>query len=347
MAELDVAEPFEPQEGHLELPLEFDLYAGRVTVVPVAGGEAVAVRLFHRDRLVRPLDALGFSSEHHGKVHKLLTSNEGIVLDAGPTGRGKTTTLYSLLQALDDGHRNIVTIEDPIEFRIPAFLQIEVDEKHNVTMSRALKTVLRMDPDIIMLGELRDEEATALAMRAADTGTYVLGTVHARDAASVITAMRDQRVDLRSLAANLRAVISQRLVRRLCEECAEWRAITEDEKVKYLDAGLDPPNQVGYPVGCSRCQGTGYFERIGIFEIADNADELAEAIKTGAPENVIRCILRTMGVRSHVVDGLEKARRGVTSVEELCRIQWAELGRQKERPREVVPSTESANDQEV
>jgi type II secretory ATPase GspE/PulE/Tfp pilus assembly ATPase PilB-like protein len=204
-----------------------------------------------------------------------------------------------------------------------------------------------MDPDIIMLGELRDEEATALAMRAADTGTYVLGSVHARDASSVITAMRDQGVDLRSLAANLRAVISQRLVRRLCDECTEWRAITDKEESKYNDAGLEPPNQVRYPVGCSRCQGTGYFERIGIFEIAEVTDELEEAIKAGAPENVIRRILRTMGVCSHVVDGLEKARLGVTSVEEVCRIQWSELGRQKERPREVAPSTKPANDQEV
>jgi type II secretory ATPase GspE/PulE/Tfp pilus assembly ATPase PilB-like protein len=331
----------------LELPLEFDLYAGRVTIVPVAGGEAVAVRLLHRERLVRPLDALGFALEQQDKVDKLLTSNDGIVLVSGPTGSGKTTTLYSLLHALDDGHRNIVTIEDPIEFRIPAFLQIEVDEKHNVTMSRALKTLLRMDPDIIMLGELRDEKATALAMRAADTGTYVLGSVHARDASSVITAMRDQGVDLRSLAANLRAVISQRLVRRLCDECAEWRAITHKEESKYIDADLEPPNQVRYPVGCSRCQGTGYFERIGIFEIAEVTDELEEAIKAGAPENVIRRILRTMGVCSHVVDGLEKARRGVTSVEEVCRIQWSELGRQKERPREVAPSTKPANDHEV
>jgi type II secretory ATPase GspE/PulE/Tfp pilus assembly ATPase PilB-like protein len=347
MAELDVAEPFEPQEGHLELPIEFDLYAGRVTVVPVAGGEAVAVRLLHRDRLVRPLDALGFSSEQREQVHKLLNSSEGIVLVSGPTGSGKTTTLYSLLHGLDDGHRNIVTIEDPIEFRIPAFLQIEVDEKHNVTMPRALKTVLRMDPDVIMLGELRDEDATALSMRAADTGTYVFGTVHARDAASVITAMRDQRADLRSLAANLRAMISQRLVRRLCEGCAEWRPITSDAKAKYLDAGLEPPNQVKYPVGCSSCQGTGYFERIGVFEIAEVTDEIEEAIKGGAPENVIRRILRKTGVCSHIVDGLEKARLGVTSVEEVCHIRWGELRRQRESALEGAPEMESTNDQEV
>lgn len=317
MAELDVAEPFEPQEGHLELPLEFDSYAGRVTVVPVAGGEAVAVRLLNREWLVRPLNMLGLTSEQQPTIDELLPNNEGIVLVSGPTGSGKTTTLYSLLYALDDGHRSIVTIEDPIEFRIPAFLQIEVDARHDVTMSRALKTVLRMDPDIIMLGELRDKEATSLAMRAADTGTYVLGTLHARDAAAVITAMRDQQIDQRSFAANLRAVISQRLVRRLCEECSDWRPITDAEQMAFIDAGLESPTQIRYPVGCSRCHGTGYYERIGVFEIAENTGELEEAIKAGEAENLIRRILRRSGIRSHVVDGLEKIRSGITSIEEI------------------------------
>jgi type IV pilus assembly protein PilB len=321
MAELDVAEPFEPQEGHLELPLDFDEYAGRVTVVPVAGGEAVAVRLLHRERLIRPLDALGFTANQRSRIDRLLAETEGIVIVSGPTGSGKTTTLYSLLHALDDGHRNIVTIEDPIEFRIPAFLQIEVDEKHNLTTARALKTVLRMDPDIVMLGELRDDATAALAMRAADTGTYILGTLHARDVASVVTAMCDLRVDPRSMAANLRAVVSQRLVRRLCGECASWRQINEDEKKTFIDAGLEPPDMVRSGAGCAHCQGTGYFERIGIFEIAENTEDLAQAIRDGAAESDIRYILRRSGVCSHLIDGLDKVRIGITTVEELGRFQ--------------------------
>jgi type II secretory ATPase GspE/PulE/Tfp pilus assembly ATPase PilB-like protein len=198
-------------------------------------------------------------------------------------------------------------------------LQIEVDEKHNLTTARALKTVLRMDPDIVMLGELRDDATAALAMRAADTGTYVLGTLHARDVASVVTAMRDLHVDPRSMAANLRAVVSQRLVRRLCDECASWRQISEDEKKTFIEAGLEPPDRVRTGAGCAHCQGTGYFERIGIFEIADNTEELAQAIRDGAAESDIRYILRRSGVCSHLVDGLEKVRSGITTIEELGR----------------------------
>lgn len=249
----------------------------------------------------------------------------------------------SLLHVLDDGHRNIVTIENPIEFRIPAFLQIEVDEKHNVTISRALKTVLRMDPDIVMLGEIRDEDAAALAMRAADTGTYVLGTMHARDAASVITAMRDQQVDPRSLCANLQAVISQRLVRRLCEKCREVRPISPNERAKFVDAGLDPPADVSHPVGCSHCQGTGYYERIGVFEVVESTAELEEAIKCGAAENEIRQLLRNSGVWSHAVDGLEKARRGITSVEEVARIRWGSPGQRADHRQESSGSAGAAN----
>jgi type II secretory ATPase GspE/PulE/Tfp pilus assembly ATPase PilB-like protein len=328
MAELDVAEPFEPQEGHLELPLDFDEYSGRITVVPVAGGEAVAIRLLHRERLIRPLDALGFTAEQRLRINKLLADTEGIVIVSGPTGSGKTTTLYSLLHALDDGHRNIVTIEDPIEFRIPAFLQIEVDEKHNLTTARALKTVLRMDPDIVMLGELRDDVTTGLAMRAADTGSYVLGTLHARDVASVVTAMRDLHLDPRSLAANLRAVVSQRLVRRLCDECATWRPIADNEKKTFIEAGHEPPDEIRSAVGCAHCRGTGYFERVGIFEIAENTEELAQAIRDGAAESDIRDILRQSGVCSHLADGLEKVRSGITTIEEIGRFQKISASRE-------------------
>jgi type II secretory ATPase GspE/PulE/Tfp pilus assembly ATPase PilB-like protein len=320
MGELDVAEPFQPQEGHLTLPLDFNDFAGRLTIVPTVAGDAVAVRLLHRDRLMRPLDVLGFTSGQRSTIERLLTCNEGIVLVAGPTGSGKTTTLYSLLYALDDGHRSIVTIEDPVEFRTPSFLQIELDPRHGITTASALKSVLRMDPDIVMLGEIRDEEAAAIAMRAADSGTYVFCTLHARDAAAAITAMRDQQVDAISLAGNLRAIISQRLVRRLCERCTRRSPITEKERSAFMEAKLTPSDELAQKTGCPHCGGSGFFERIGLFEVVENSLELAEAIKNGASENEIRQILSRFDVPSHRVDGLIKVKQGLTSLAELDRV---------------------------
>lgn len=322
MGELDVAEPFEPQEGRLELPASLGEHAARVTVVPVDGGEAVAVRLLHRDRLIRPLEEMGFSPAQQTIVDRLMQCREGIVLVAGPTGSGKTTTLYSLLHALDDEHQNIVTIEDPIEFRIPSFLQIEVDEKHNVTHAKALKTVLRMDPDIVMMGEIRDADAAAIAMRAADTGSYVFSTVHARDAASMLTAMRDLHIDERSLASNLRAVISQRLVRRLCPNCKQAYPPSDDEKAEFESAAIEVPESIFIAVGCDHCKGSGYLDRIGVYEVVENSAEIASAIQSGVAEAELRKLFRSCNIASLATNGLLKVTEGVTDFEELRRMAW-------------------------
>lgn len=325
MGELDVAEPFGPQEGRLELPAHLGEHAARVTVVPVDGGEAVAVRLLHRDRLIRPLEEMGFSPTQQVIVDRLMQCREGIVLVAGPTGSGKTTTLYSLLHALDDEHQNIVTIEDPIEFRIPSFLQIEVDEQHQLTHAKALKTVLRMDPDIVMMGEIRDADAAAIAMRAADTGSYVFSTVHARDAASMLTAMRDLHIDERSLASNLRAVISQRLVRRLCPNCKREKSLSVEERAQFENADIEIPEYIFSAVGCDHCNGSGYLDRIGVYEVVENSPEIAAAIQDGVAEAELRQLFRRCEIPNLASDGLRKVGSGITDFDELNRMAWVGL----------------------
>jgi len=322
MGSLDIAEPFEPQEGRIKMPPSMGEHAARLTVVPVSGGESVVVRLLHRDRLIRPLSTLGFSPEQREIVDRLIAAREGIVLVTGPTSSGKTTTLYSFLHELNDGHTNIVTIEDPIELRIPSYVQIEVDRKHELTSTPAFKTVLRMDPDVVMLGEIRDDEVAATALRAADTGTYVLSTVHARDAASVLTVLRDLHIDERALATTLRAVVSQRLVRKLCDHCKSTRTPNDDEQEVFAKEEVDLPNELACRVGCERCKQTGYFDRIGIFEVVEVTPTIASAIQQKATEDELRHLLREGGVASLATDALRKVAAGVTDLDELKRIAW-------------------------
>ena len=325
MAELDITEPFTPQEGRLELPSGFADYDVRITVTPVLGGDAVALRVLHRNHLLRPLESLGLSEDRIDQFRSLLHFNEGLVLVTGPSGSGKTTTLYSLVHALDNGHRSIVTIEDPVEYRLPGFAQIEVDRRHKVTMSSGLRTTLRMDPDIVLLGEIRDGETAQAAMRAASSGKYVFSTFHTRDVASVVTGLRDLNVDSRSLAGNLRAIVSQRLVRRLCQKCREPRAVEPQERELFEVHNVDCPDHVFEAVGCDVCHMSGFHGRVGVFEIAACEDAMSTAIEDGASELELRQLLRRHGIPSLSSDALQKVASGLTGINEVDKMSWVEL----------------------
>jgi general secretion pathway protein E len=322
MAGLDIADPFHPKEGRLQLPMALSDYEVRFTSTPVSGGEAHALRLLHHRRLLRPLASLGLSDGALASVRELLQLGEGIVLVTGPTGAGKTTTVYSMVHALDNGHRNIVTIEDPVECRVPSFLQMEVDPRHQMTTARGLRTLLRMDPDVVMLGEIRGPDTADAAMRAASSGKYVFSTFHTRDVASTVTALRDLHVDSRSMAGNLRGLISQRLVRRLCRQCCRLQPIEPPEEAIFQGHGLDPPAEIAIPVGCESCRGTGYFERIGVFEVEANNPAVASAIEHGAPEDELRNMLRESGSVTLAEDALDKVRQGITSLTEAMTMTW-------------------------
>ena len=323
LADLDVPDPFHPRESRLQLPDPYRHINVRMTVSRSDSGDAMALRLLDRERLIRPFKSLGFGTDQQEEFDRVMTGGTGLVLVTGPTGSGKTTTLYSILNSLDDGSRCIVSIEDPVEFAIPTYRQLNVDTRHDVTMASGMRTILRMDPDIVLFGEIRDTETAEIAMRAASSGRQVFSSLHTRDVASTITALRDLGVDDRSTASNLKGIVCQRLVRCLCNKCANRSAPSDAEIQVFADNGVDVPGEVGRPVGCSECRKTGYHGRIGVFEVAAVSDELGNAIAGHASESELGTILRNGEIRSVVTDGLNKVADGVTSVQEVLSMVWS------------------------
>ena len=328
MGNLDIADPFHPKEGRLALPEALNDFEVRITAVPVVDGEAISLRVLSRHRLMRSMDQLGLSTNAQARIEQILRHGEGIVLVTGPTGSGKTTTLYSMLHQMDNGTRHIVTIEDPVEYNIPTFRQISVDTKHGISMTSGLRTLLRLDPDVVLVGEIRDAEAAETAMRAASSGKYVFSSLHTRDVASTVTAIRDLHIDNRSLAGNLAGIISQRLLRRLCPECSIATSPTESEAAVFRANDLEPPKEIRHPVGCPRCRGTGYYDRIGLFEGVTSEDDIIHAINDGKPENELRRLIHERGIHTLQTDALQKAAEGVVSLEDCSAMMVLELATQ-------------------
>ncbi|MEI8020544.1 MAG: ATPase, T2SS/T4P/T4SS family [Schlesneria sp.] len=328
MGNLDIADPFHPKDGRLALPDALNDFEVRITAVPVVDGEAISLRVLSRHRLMRSMDQLGLSTNAQARIEQILRHGEGIVLVTGPTGSGKTTTLYSMLHQMDNGTRHIVTIEDPVEYNIATFRQISVDTKHGISMTSGLRTLLRLDPDVVLVGEIRDAEAAETAMRAASSGKYVFSSLHTRDVASTVTAIRDLHIDNRSLAGNLAGIISQRLMRRLCSECSIATSPTEAEAAVFRANDLEPPKEIRHPVGCPRCRGTGYYDRIGLFEVVTSEDDIIHAINDGKPENELRRLIHERGIHTLQKDALQKAAEGVVSLEDCSAMMVIELATQ-------------------
>jgi type II secretory ATPase GspE/PulE/Tfp pilus assembly ATPase PilB-like protein len=269
-----------------------------------------------------PLNRLGLSDAALAAADRMLRRTEGIVLVTGPTGSGKTSTVYSMLETLGGGERNIVSIEDPVEFSVPYVRQMEVDERHGVTMTSGLRTLLRMDPDVVFVGEIRDAEAGDIGMRAASSGKYVFSTLHTRDVASTVTALRDLHIDNRSLAGNLAGIISQRIVRRLCRQCRHLAPPSDLDRAFLAEHGVEPPESLYQAAACNHCRGTGWFGRIGVFEVVVADEEFAALIARGATEQELRQHIRGSGVPDLTADALSKVHEGITSVDEVRRIHW-------------------------
>ncbi len=322
MADLDTTQTFEPLEARLKLPPALQEFEVRVTIVPACEGDAVALRLLKHEAVPRPLGSLGMSEATHASVDAMLQQRPGLVLVTGPTGTGKTTTVYAMLQALGAGDHNIVSIEDPVEYRVPGIRQISVNSRHNLTLTRGLKTLLRMDPDVVFIGEIRDVEALEIAMRASSSGRYVFSTLHTRDVASTVTALRDLHADNYSLAANLTGIVSQRLIRRLCPACRVAVSITPEQRAIFQADELEPPEEVFEPRGCPACKQSGYFDRVGIFEAVVTNGDIMAAIQRGAPEDELRRVIRSTQFRSLRYDALTKVREGITSLDEVSVLSW-------------------------
>ncbi|MFT3976711.1 MAG: ATPase, T2SS/T4P/T4SS family [Sphingomonas bacterium] len=316
MARLDIAERRVPQDGRMGLTLGGKLLDVRVSTLPSRAGERVVLRILDKDNAGIDLDALGMTPRMHALLDSAIHEPNGIVLVTGPTGSGKTTTLYAALRLLNDGSRNILTVEDPVEYAVDGVGQTQVNPKVGLTFAAGLRAILRQDPDVVMVGEIRDRETAEIAVQASLTGHLVLSTVHTNDAVGAITRMRDMKVEPFLLASTLRAVVAQRLVRRLCPECR--RPVKAGGTVATL-LGIAGDALVHEPGGCAACSHTGYKGRVGVFEAVRVDETVRRLINEGGDESAIARHAFASG------DTLASAARrlveqGVTTPEEAVRV---------------------------
>jgi general secretion pathway protein E len=328
MARLDIAERRLPQDGRIGLTLGGRALDVRVSTLPSRHGERVVLRILDKEQAELGLQDLGMPGELYHMMQQALAEPNGIVLVTGPTGSGKTTTLYSCLRLLNDGTRNILTVEDPIEYAIDGVGQTQVNTKVGMTFASGLRAILRQDPDIVMVGEIRDAETAEIAVQASLTGHLVLSTVHTNDAVGAITRLKDLGVEPFLLASALRIVVAQRLVRQLCDECAR-PVVAAPAIVAAL--GLKPGSIVRQPVGCAACGNTGFRGRIGAFEAVRVDDTLRQLILSGADETAIaRHAFQRSSAFARVPDLAASVRRlvsdGKTTVEEAIRIMRKDAG---------------------
>jgi general secretion pathway protein E len=318
MGRLDIAEKRLPQDGRVSLRVaEFQLDA-RISTIPTQHGERVVMRLLDRDDTRIGVAGLGMEQDMLATFEAQLDRPDGLILVTGPTGSGKTTTLYAGLDALNDRSRNIMTIEDPIEYAIPGIAQMQVNPKTDLTFAKGLRALLRQDPNVIMVGEIRDGETARIAVESAMTGHLVLSTLHTNSAIGAVARLLDLGVERFLLAPMLRSLIAQRLVRRTCPDCAAPRALS-DREAAVFGAGLSGVDQVLDGRGCAACDGSGYRGRVALYDLVAVTSELEQAISAGASEAALLA-LTGQSVPGLVMDGARKIRAGLTTPQEVLRV---------------------------
>ncbi len=320
MANLDIAERRLPQDGRIELNVGGNSVDLRVSVLPTLFGEAVVMRILDRTVVALDLNKIGMDAVLLAKFRQILKRPNGIVLVTGPTGSGKTTTLYSALNELNDTETKIITSEDPIEYDIEGIIQIPVNPDVGVTFANVLRAVLRHDPDKILVGEIRDYETAEIAVQSSLTGHLVFSTLHTNDAPSAITRLRDMGVPAFLITATVEAILAQRLVRRICSECRTQFA-PSDELLMELQLPLDTARKYKfyYGKGCARCNNSGYKGRVGIYELMIMSDELRDAIAAEASGDDLRDIARQQGMTTLRESGLKLIFDGQTTIDEVVR----------------------------
>ncbi len=321
MAGIDIAEKRRPSDGRIKfraLGREIDL---RVSCLPASHGESVVMRLLDKQSLLYGVQELGFSDEDYARFQGIIRRPNGILLVTGPTGSGKTTTLYAALSELNTPDRKIITAEDPVEYNIPGINQCEVRREIGRTFARILRAMLRQAPNIILVGEIRDQETAEIAIRAALTGHLVFSTLHTNDAPSAITRLIDMGVPAFLVASSIQAVMAQRLLRTICKNCKQPVTYTERELAAVNLTPEDVANITLYRgTGCDECSGTGYRGRIGIFELMEMNTELQELTFNRAPTNKLRDVAINTGMVDLRRDGVRKILRGITTIEEVLRV---------------------------
>ena len=317
MADLDIAERRTPQDGRIRLTLQNRQVDVRVSTVPTLHGESVVLRLLDKESARLDLAALGMSAGDLARFEEVLMRPHGIVLATGPTGSGKTTTLYAALERLRTGREKILTVEDPVEYQLSGIPQVPVNEKVGVTFASALRALLRQDPDVMLVGEIRDGETAEIATQAALTGHLVLSTLHTNDAAGALTRLVDLGVASFLVSATVEAVLAQRLVRTVCTACGTTAPASPSER-----AALGAPDlaQVRRGVGCDACRGSGYSGRTGVYELLVIDDAMRVAITSGHGAPAVRRIAHANGTPTLSDDGLRLVKEGVTTPEEVLRV---------------------------
>jgi general secretion pathway protein E/type IV pilus assembly protein PilB len=315
---MSIAEKRLPQDGRIQVKIARNPIDLRVSTIPTNHGESVVLRVLDKSSLLLGLPELGFLSDDQEKFERLIGLPDGIVLVTGPTGSGKTSTLYSCLNFLNKPDRKIITVEEPIEYQMTGINQVQVNPEVGMTFPVALRSILRQAPNVIMIGEIRDLETAKIATNASLTGHLVFSTLHTNDAPSAVARLVDIGVQPFLVASSLRAIVAQRLVRRLCAHCKQAAALNETQRrALNLDSN---EAQAMTPVGCERCRNTGYSGRMGIFEIFPLDDDTRHLINNRSSTQLLRQHARRIGMRTLREDGVRKVLAGLTSAEEVISI---------------------------
>lgn len=319
MSDLNIAEKRVPQDGRVSIVVDDRRVDLRITTLPTQRGEGATIRILDKDNAQRSLDDLGMDGDARERFADAFHQAYGAVLVTGPTGSGKSTTLYAALQEINDVEKNIITIEDPVEYRLNGINQINVNRKAGLDFATGLRSILRADPDVVMVGEIRDAETARIAIEAALTGHLMLTTLHTNDAPGAITRLTKMGIEAFLTASAVDCVVAQRLARKLCAHCKQ-RTIVRPEALAQADIRVGGELEAYEPAGCSRCNQSGYRGRAGIYSVMRLSDRIKEMIVAQAPEAEIAATARDEGMLTLREDGLVKVRSGLTSLEEIVRV---------------------------
>jgi type IV pilus assembly protein PilB len=322
MADLDISEKRVPQDGRLSIRVGDKALDLRVATLPTVHGEKVVIRILDKSQALIELSSLGFQNDSYKRFEQSFRKPYGAILVTGPTGSGKSTTMYATLNILNNPDRNIITVEDPVEYRLQGVNQIQVHPKAGLTFASALRSILRADPDIILIGEIRDQETAMIAIEAALTGHLVLSSLHTKDAPSSITRLTEMDVETFLVASAVDCVVAQRLARKLCDRCKESYQPDnmELEQSGFPEHRWSEVPLLYRPVGCTQCANTGFRGRLGLYEVMVMSEEIERLAVERASSDIIRTVAIEQGMTTLKDDGLEKARRGQTSIEEVLRV---------------------------
>lgn len=318
LAEMDIAETRIPQDGRIKMNFEGNEVDMRVSSIPTVYGENIVIRLLKDSHQVPDLESLGMSPEMQVSFESLIHSSYGMILETGPTGSGKTTTLYAALRLINSVDRNIITVEDPVEYKLPMIRQTQINTKAGLTFANILRSILRQDPDVIMVGEIRDRETAEIAIQAALTGHLVFSTLHTNNAATVMTRLADMKIEPFLIASSILAALSQRLVRKICQNCKE-EEVTAEAILKALNIPEGQKLKSFKGRGCHQCRQSGYKGRLGIYELLKMNDAIRKKITAGSDIADIEAEARKSGFKTMLEDGVGKIQKGLTTADEVVK----------------------------